>query len=87
MSGKWNYDQKTEGVAVEVKSIWWCYVGLQCSHVMKVKYTVRGKDYFKRVWIRLGELTPVEGNTFIVLYCSDKPSKAKVKNKPLREKV
>lgn len=82
-----NYDQKTEGVVVAIKKAFWWMEGHGYSCIMKIKYTVQGKDYYKRIWIPLESFPPIVGSTYIVTYCSDKPSKAKVKSKSMRDKV
>lgn len=82
-------DQETVGTVVSVARQWWLKInkkparvmgtdGAVFPHVVKVKYTVDGKDYFKRKWIRAGAPVPCVGSTAAVLYRGDKPSKAKV---------
>lgn len=87
MRNSLSYDQKTEGVAVAVKKAFWWMEGHGYMCNVKIKYTVQGKDYYKRVLSLMEDFPPVVGNTFIVTYCSDKPSKAKVKRKPMRERI
>lgn len=82
-------DRETVGTIVAVHRQWWLKInkmpvrvrgtdGAVFPHILKVKYTVDGKDYFKKKWIRAGTTVPCVGNTAAVLYRGDKPSKAKV---------
>ena len=82
-------DKETEGIVVSVKKQWWLSIrtkalrtgpldGTIFPHIMKVKYTVAGEEYTKRVWINAGLPVPKVGSAVQVLYNSDKPSKAKV---------
>lgn len=47
-------------------------------HIIKVQYTVDGKDYTKRKWLGIGGAVPRVGSMTAVTYCTQKPSKAKV---------
>lgn len=47
-------------------------------HVVKVKYTVEGKDYSCRKWIAAGSRVPAVGDSLRVIYSEDKPSKGKI---------
>ena len=80
---------KTVGTVVTVAKQWWLKVntkavrvhpldGATFPHIIKVRYTVGGKDYFKRKWIGPGKPVPAVGSTVTVLYSPEKPSKAKV---------
>ena len=82
-------DKQTEGIVVSVKKQRWLSIrtksfktgpsdGTVSPHIMKVRYTVDGKEYTKRVWIHAGRPVPTEGSTVRVMYSADKPSKAKV---------
>lgn len=82
-------DQETVGTIVAVYRQWWLKIntkpvrrhamdGALFPHVLKVRYTVDGKDYFKRKWIPARDPVPVVGTPRAVLYSSEKPSKAKV---------
>ena len=82
-------DRETSGIVISVAKQWWLKIntkpvrmhaldGAIFPHVIKVKYTADGKDYFKRKWIRAGCAAPQVGSTVTVIYCGDKPSKAKV---------
>ena len=82
-------DQETVGTIVAVYRQWWLKVnrkpvrrhamdGAEFPHVLKVRYSVDGKDYFKRKWIRAGAPVPVVGSPVVVLYDGTRPSKAKV---------
>ena len=82
-------DNQTEGIVVSVKKQWWLSVrtkalrtgpldGTVFPHIMKVKYTVDGKEYTKRKWIHAGLPVPKVGSAAQVTYDSEKPSRAKV---------
>ncbi len=47
-------------------------------YVIKVSYTVDGKDYFKRKWINPGCAVPSVGANVTVCYEEGKPRKATV---------
>ena len=44
--------------------------------IIKVKYTVNGREYTKGKWIGAGKPVPSVGSAVTVLYCESKPSKA-----------
>ena len=82
-------DQETVGTVVAVYRQWWLKIntksvrfhamdGAVFPHVLKVRYHVNGKDYFKRKWIRAKNPVPVIGSTVAVLYDGEKPSRAKI---------
>ena len=52
--------------------------GATFPHVIKVKYTVDGKDYIRRKWIGANCHVPSVGSSVTVLYCSDNPQKGKI---------
>ena len=82
-------EKQTEGIVVSVKKQWWLSIrtkslktgpldGTIFPHIIKVRYNVDGKEYFKRVWIHAGAPVPEVGSTVHVVYSEDRPSKAKV---------
>ena len=82
-------DKETNGTVVSVAKQWWLKVntkpirmgaldGATFPHIIKVQYVVDGNTYIKRKWIGAGEAVPAVGSEVTVLYCSNKPSKAKV---------
>lgn len=82
-------DRQTEGTVVSVKKQWWLSIrtkalrtgpldGTIFPHIMKVRYSVDGKEYTRRKWINAGLPVPEVGSAVQVQYSSDKPSKAKV---------
>ena len=82
-------EKETMGTVISVVKQWWLKVntkpvrmhaldGATFPHVIKVKYTVDGKDYIKRKWIRAGHPTPSIGSSAKVIYSANKPVKAKV---------
>lgn len=81
--------KETKGTVISVKKQWWLKVntkpirtsaldGAIFPHVIKVLYTVDGKDYFKRKWINAGKAVPGIKESVTVSYYEEKPSKAKV---------
>ena len=82
-------DKQTEGIVISAKKQWWLSIrtkalrtgpldGTIFPYIIKVKYTVDGKEYSKRKWINAGKTVPDVGSVIQVLYNTDKPSKAKV---------
>ena len=78
-----------QGTVVSVAKQWWLKIntksfrthaldGATFPHVIKVKYTVNGKEYTKRKWISAGKATPGVGEHVFVFYDEKKPSKAKI---------
>jgi len=81
-------NKETTGIVVSVKKQWWLKVntksvrihgldGAKFPYVIKFKFTVDGKDYFKRKWIGAGQPIPSVGSHLKVVYCGEKPNKAK----------
>ena len=52
--------------------------GAAFPHIIKVKYTIGVKDYTCQKWIGAGNKVPDKGTTIKVIYCEDKPSKARI---------
>ena len=82
-------DKETVGTVLSVAKQWWLKVntkhirmgtldGATFPHIIKVQYTVGGDTYTKRKWIGAGKPVPAVGSKLTVLYCADKPSKAKI---------
>ena len=82
-------NKETTGTVVNVATQWWLKVntkpvrmgpmdGATFPHVIKVKYTVDGTDYFKRKWIKACEMPPAIDSKVTVLYDGNKPEKSKV---------
>ena len=82
-------DKETIGIVMAVARQWWLKVntkavrmgpmdGATFPHIIKVQYVVEGNTYTKRKWIGAGKAVPAVGSTLTVLYCSDKPGKAKI---------
>ena len=82
-------DKETVGTVLAVAKQWWLKVntkpvrmgpldGATFPHIIKVEYVVEGKTYTKRKWIGAGKDVPAVGSKLTVLYCSGKPSKAKI---------
>ncbi len=82
-------DKQATATVVSVAKQWWLKIntkpirthalyGAMFPHIIKVKYTVNGTEYTKRKWIGAGCDVPDIGNSVTVIYCENKPSKAKV---------
>jgi hypothetical protein len=82
-------EKKTTGKIVSVSKQWWLKINTKAfrtgphdgaifPHIIKVKYTVDGKDYFKRKWYAAGKPVPYVGESVSVIYSAEKPNKAKI---------
>ena len=82
-------DKETVGSVRSVAKQWWLKVnrkpvrtgamdGATFPHIIKVQYVVDGITYTKKKWIGAGKAVPAVGSQLTVLYCSRKPSKAKI---------
>ena len=82
-------DNETIGTVRSVATQWWLKVntkpirmgtmdGAVFPHIIKVQYEVDGNTYTKRKWIGAGKAVPAVGSNVTVLYCSNKPGKAKI---------
>lgn len=82
-------DKETKGAVIAIKKQWWLKVntkpvrkhaldGAVFPHIIEVEYTVDGKVYRKRQWIKAGKPTPSVGSYMTVIFDENKPSKAKV---------
>lgn len=81
--------KQVNGTVVSVTKQWWLKVntkavrlhaldGATFPHVVKVTYTVDGREYSKRKWFPAGCPTPLIGSAVTVTYDADKPAKARV---------
>lgn len=82
-------EKEVIGTVIEAKKYWWLKInkkpvrthaldGAAFPYIIKVKYTVDGNDYVKRKWIGTGCPVPDVGSSLTVVYCVEKPSKAKI---------
>ena len=82
-------DQEAIGTVLSDAKQWWLKVntkpirmgaldGATFPHIIKAEYVVDGKTYTKRKWVGAGKAVPAVGSELTVLYCSNKPSKAKI---------
>lgn len=82
-------EKETMGTVISVRKQWWLKVnrkparfhaldGATFPYIIKVKYTIDGKDFTCRKWIEVGGKVPDEGTTLKVIYCENKPSKARI---------
>ncbi len=81
--------KRTIGTIISVKKQWWLKVntkafrcgpldGATFPHVIKVRYTIDGTEYLKRIWIGAQYPVPVEGDRVHLVYEDDRPDKVKV---------
>lgn len=79
----------TAGEVISVKKQWWLKIntkvirkgpldGAIFPHILKVRYTVDGKEYVRRKWILTKHPVPAAGDTVGVLYDETKPEKIKL---------
>ena len=82
-------NKETIGTVTSIAKQWWLKVntkpvrmgamdGATFPHIIKVQYVVDGKTYTKRKWIGAGKAVPTALGKVTVLYCSEKPNKAKI---------
>lgn len=48
-------------------------------HIVKVKYTVDGRDFICKQWVEAGDRVPDEGESVKVLYSSERPGRSHAK--------
>ncbi len=79
----------TTGTVIAVKRQWWLKIntkafrkgtfdGATFPYIIKVKYVVNDKEYFKRKWINAGNPVPEINSTVTIVYNENKPSKSKI---------
>lgn len=82
-------DRETTGIVISAQKLWWLKIntkplrrhaldGAVFPHIIRVGYMADGQQYFKRKWIGAGNAVPSVGSSVKVVYCADKPSRAKV---------
>lgn len=82
-------DQETLGTVISVAKQWWLKVntkpvrmhamdGATFPHIVHVQYTADGKNYTKRRWFNAGCPVPHVGDKVTVLYCKERPQRAKI---------
>ncbi len=80
---------ETTGKVLEVKRQWWLKIntkpvrkhmfdGAIFPHVIKVSYTVDGKEYTKRKWISAYLHPPAVGASVRVFYEENNPKRAEI---------
>ncbi len=81
--------KETTGKVISASKQWWFKVktkairlhpldGAEFPYIIKVAYSVDGKDYSKRKWIKAGKAVPTVGASVTVVYDENRPNKAKV---------
>ncbi len=82
-------NKETKGTVISASKQWWMKIntkpvrmigtdGAIFPYIIKVRYTVDGKDYTKRKWIDAGGSVPAVGASVMVCYDSEKPKRAKI---------
>ncbi len=81
--------KETTGTVLSVSRQWWLKVntkairkgtmdGAVFPYIIKVSYTVDGKEYTRRKWIRAGAPVPAEGGSVRVVYAEENPGRAEI---------
>ena len=81
--------KQTAGMVISAKKQWWLKVntkpirkgpldGATFPYIVKVKYTVDGKEYVKSKWIGAGRPVPAEGETVQIVYDEADPGKIEI---------
>jgi hypothetical protein len=79
--------KETTGTVISVSKQWWLKIntkavrkgpmdGAVFPHIIKVSYSVDGKEYIRRKWIGAGVPVPNEGSSVKVVYTDGAPTKA-----------
>ena len=82
-------EKETIGTVVSVTKQWWLKVnrkpvrvhamdGAAFPYIIKIRYTIDGKEYTCRKWIGVGEKVPNTGDPIRLFYNEEKPSKVRV---------
>ena len=81
--------KETTGTVLSVSKQWWLKVntkpirkgpldGATFPYVIKVSYTVDGREYTKRKWIHAGDEPPAKGASVRVFYEEGNPAEAEI---------
>ncbi len=81
--------ESTTGTIISVKKQWWFKFntkavrlhpldGAVFPHIIKVKYTVDGREYIKSKWLGVSSVAPCRGDMVTVWYQPDKPAKCRL---------
>ena len=82
-------EKETVGIVTAVLRQWWLKIntkpvrmgafdGALFPHVIKVKYTVSGKDYVRMKWLGAYERPPLQSSKVKVFYDENRPKKARI---------
>lgn len=82
-------EKETIGTIISVTKQWWLKVnrksvriygmdGADFPYIIKIKYTIEGKDYICRKCIGASKKIPDKGATLKVIYREDRPSKVRI---------
>ena len=80
---------ETNGKVISVSKQWWLKVNTKAvrmhpldgaifPHIIKISYTVNGKEYIKRKWIKAAYTVPAVGSSVKLVYSENKPTRADV---------
>ena len=80
---------QTKGTVIAARKQWWLKIntkpirthaldGAVFPYIIKVQYTVSGKDYIKRKWIGAGKPVPEVGSAVTVVYHPHQPEKGQI---------
>ncbi len=82
-------EKTATGTIISAKKQWWLKVntkmfrtgpldGAVFPYIVKVRYTVDGREYTKAKWIRAGDPVPAEGETVNLVYDGDHPENVRI---------
>jgi len=82
-------EKETIGTVLSAHRQWWLKIntkpvrlhaldGAVFPYIIRVAYTVDGRDYTKGKWIGAGKAVPCVGSKVRVLYREENPKKAKI---------
>ena len=85
-------EKRTVGIVHSVTRQWWLKVntravrfgpldGARFPHIVKVRYTVEGREIVKRKWLGARFTPPCVGEEIDVIYREDKPTRCRLEPK------
>jgi hypothetical protein len=85
-----NFQKETWGIVVSVSKQWWLKIktksvrvgvndGVKFPYIIKVKYVVDGKEFFRRKWVGVAYHCPKINESIPVFYNEEKPKKSLIK--------
>ena len=81
--------KRTVGTVIAVKKLWWLKIntkpirkgpldGAVFPHVVRVRYTVNGREYLAGKWVMPQYPLPAEGDTVQLVYDERRPEKVRI---------